>query len=60
MNHTTSVVRRSDWLHSVDSTVAEQIRIRCYWSILINHPIAASAHGSTLQQLSLLNATIDY
>jgi len=30
---------------------------RCYWCILLDHPIAASAHGSAPQQLSLLNVT---
>jgi len=40
------------WSRSADSTVAE-----C-WCMLLDHPIATSAHGSTPQQLSLLNAII--
>jgi len=31
------------------------VSARCYWCILLDHPIAASAHGSAAQQLSLLN-----
>jgi len=34
------------------------VNARCYWCILLDHPIAASAHGSAPQQLSLLNAII--
>jgi len=33
------------------------VSARCYWCILLDHPIATSAYGSVLQQLSLLNAT---
>jgi len=33
------------------------VSARCYWCILLDHPIAASAHGSAPQQLNLLNAT---
>jgi len=34
------------------------VSARCYWCILIDHPIATKAHGFAPQQLSLLNATI--
>jgi len=36
------------------------VSARCYWCILLDHPIAANAHESAPQQLSLLNATIIY
>jgi len=35
------------------------VSARYYWRILLDHPIAASTHGSAPQQLSLLNATND-
>jgi len=35
---------------------SESVSVRCYWCILLDHPIAASTHGSIPQQLNLLNA----
>jgi len=36
---------------------SRSVSTRCYWCTLLDYPIAASAHGSASQQLSLLNAT---
>jgi len=56
-----TAVRFSNVIGRVQQTQLSRrgsVSARCYWCILLDHPIAASAHGFAPQQLSLLNATI--